>query len=368
MVFRKQHICPELEDLRGDVCEPIHTYKLLSLQFDDTDDNCGQWELIGTIKNNVIVLDIVVWPTGTILKNYNTAKKTLRVVTKLASPFVLASELLEDNLIDCGSEIVCLHLSNTDRDFVTSVTDSFLEDPVHNKSLYIVHCCSGLAIDVLSELSREFEFSFILFFTNDSNFGTLIDGKMTGLLGDVMSGTADMIIGAFSITSERMKYISYSAAFYHSSFSMVSIVQERSTAISAFLDPFDPVVWVCLICAATFTGSMISLLEWLSPYGLNPRGKKRDHNYTLGSGLTMVFSTLFGHTYRIKSPKSWPSKVLQIFWSCLAIFTTANYTAKLAAFLAAQDQTLQIESIYDKQVSALTYPPVIINYINVRKN
>ena len=64
----------------------------------------------------------------------------------------------------------------------------------------------------------------------------------------------------------------------------------------------------------------------------------------------MVYSVLFGHTVKTKSPKAWPSKVMQNFWAFSCIFIIASYTANLAAFIAGKHAGITYGSIHDSRV------------------
>lgn len=59
-------------------------------------------------------------------------------------------------------------------------------------------------------------------------------------------------------------------------------------------------VWLCIFLSSFVAGMATSFLEWHSPFGLNPKGRKRTKNYSLGSGLLMVVVLLTGHTINIK--------------------------------------------------------------------
>ena len=117
------------------------------------------------------------------------------------------------------------------------------------------------------------------------------------------------------------------------------------------MEPFDGFVWVSIVVTATVVAVVLAVFEWHSPFGLNPWGRKRKSNYTLGSGLNMVYAILFGHTVKTKSPKAWPSKWLQNFWAGASIFIYSSYTANLAAFLAGKNTALVVANIYDQAVN-----------------
>jgi len=220
-----------------------------------------------------------------------------------------------------------------------------------------VSCCQGLSIMLLERLSRDLKFDFQLYLTADQQFGHAevdADGQehWTGLVGDLMNGSAQMAVAAFSVTRARSHVIDFTAPYFYAGFSIVVAEEKRRPPIYAFMEPFDRWVWISIVVSATVVAVALSLLEWNSPFGLNPWGRKRKTNYTLGSGLNMVYAILFQHTIKTKSPKAWPSKWLQNFWAGASIFIYSSYTANLAAFLAGKNAAVAITGVYDPQASS----------------
>ena len=93
-------------------------------------------------------------------------------------------------------------------------------------------------------------------------------------------------------------------------------------------------------------------MEFNSPFGLNPKGRARIRNYTLGSGISMVMSLMFMHTMPAKSPKSWAGKWTQNFIAVFALIFIATYTAQMASILSAE-QKHSIFRIKDNEVLIL---------------
>ena len=219
-----------------------------------------------------------------------------------------------------------------------------------------VSCCQGLSIMLLERLARDLKFEFQLYVTADQQFGHAVvdaDGRehWTGLVGDLLNGSAQMAVAAFSVTRSRSRVVDFTAPYFYAGFSIVVSEEERRPPIYAFMEPFDGWVWISIVVSATVVAVALSLLEWNSPFGLNPWGRKRKTNYTLGSGLNMVYAILFQHTIKTKSPKAWPSKWLQNFWAGASIFIYSSYTANLAAFLAGKNAAVAITGVHDPQAS-----------------
>ncbi|ELT90372.1 hypothetical protein CAPTEDRAFT_24092, partial [Capitella teleta] len=203
-------------------------------------------------------------------------------------------------------------------------------------------CCQGLSIMLLERLARDLNFDFQLYITADEQYGTIVNGSWNGMVQDLSNGLAHMGVAAFSITRMRARVIDFTHPYFYSGFSILVSEHKRSPPIYAFMEPFDSWVWISIVVSSTIVAVALSLLEWNSPFGLNPWGRKRKTNYTLGSGLNMVYAILFQHTIKTKSPKAWPSKWLQNFWAAASIVFYSSYTANLAAFLAGKNAGVTI--------------------------
>ncbi|XP_012939871.1 glutamate receptor ionotropic, NMDA 3A [Aplysia californica] len=184
--------------------------------------------------------------------------------------------------------------------YMSTIVEDFQTDMKYLGQLYTLHCCKGLAIELLDALSRDLNFRYVVYFQNETDFGTPEDGIWTGMVGDIISGTADIVAGAFSMTSERMNVIDFTEPFYQNEFAVVTGQDGNYVSMWAFSSPFSGQVWLCISLSSIVAGIATSFLEWHSPFGLNPKGRKRTKNYGLGSGLLMVVVLMTGHTINIK--------------------------------------------------------------------
>ena len=294
-------------------------------------------------------LKTILWPGRTIYGPSSNVQKTYRVVTRPAEPFVFMRGPV-NHPSDCFTDLPCLEVVNPDPRATAFVIETFLTTHGYNQTGYRVHCCKGLTLDLLFRLAIDLNFSFVVYFMNDTNYGVYRNGEWTGMVGDVIYGEADIIAGAFSVTSERLSSISFTEPYFQNTFAIVTGANGRSISMWAFLSPFSLQVWICIMISSVVAGIATSVLEWNSPFGLNPRGRRRDRQYGLGSGLVMVLVLLTGHTVSVKAPKSWPGKVIQNVWAGLAIFIMTSYTANLAAYLAGQSAIVMLKSIFDSKV------------------
>ena len=315
----------------------------------DSDSSQLTWKEVGFIQDDNLDLQTVVWPGQTIFGPIGTAREHYTIVTRPAEPFVFARGPVSSGN-DCTAATACLHLYTHKPLEIKAAVENFRQNKQIKNISYDIYCCEGIVVDVLNQLALDLNFDFHLYFQNDTNYGTYQNNQWTGMAGDVFNGAADIMAGAISITSDRMEAVTFTEPYYYAGFNMLSKNFDRVTSILAFLSPFETELWITIVASAIVVAIATSLLEWNSPFGLSPWGRRRKKNYTLGSGLTMVFSLWFGHTVSTKTPKSWPSKVLQNFWAAFSIFSIASYTANLAAYLAGNAYSDSTYSILDTKV------------------
>ena len=310
------------------------------------------WQKIGYVRNEDVCPFGILWPYESIQSHIRGGKKHYRIVPNPVKPFVIKDTDygLDSETGKCLRFTPCLELATKDKVGTIEALRDYENGEYNSSNPYNISCCRGLTVDLLNQLAADLNFEYTMYVVQDTEYGKKINGSWTGMVYDLMEGTAHMAIGAFSITTTRLRVIDFTYPYFFSGFSVL-YRDIRYSILHAFLEPFHTYVWYSIFITATISGICSSIFEWNSPFGLNPWGRKRKSNYCLASGLTMVYSLLFGHTVKTKSPKSWPSKVLQNFWACACIFIMAAYTANLAAYIAGKHAGVNYNDLYDKRVS-----------------
>jgi len=69
----------------------------------------------------------------------------------------------------------------------------------------------------------------------------------TGLVGDLVNGSAQMAMAAFSVTRARSRVIDFTAPYFYAGFSIVVAEEKRRPPIYAFMEPFDGWVWISIV-------------------------------------------------------------------------------------------------------------------------
>lgn len=304
------------------------------------------WEEVGHVRGEDARPRGILWPFERNL-DLRRGRVRYRVVTNPVKPFVMVEESTEDSN-QCIQSTRCIQVLVSDKNQTLEILQN--SENINESDSHVLKCCRGFAIDLLNKLASDLEFDYVLYIVYDTTYGKKTNGSWDGMMRDLTNGLAHMAIAAFSITGSRLSAIDFSYPYYFSRFTVLYTQQSQKTYMYAFLEPFSPEVWCTIFVSASLSALGMSMFEWNSPFGLNPWGRKRKQNYTIGSGMTMVYSLLFGHTVSTKSPKSWPSKVLQNFWASACIFIIASYTANLAAFLAGKHNGIDYNSVFDSRV------------------
>ena len=197
------------------------------------------WESVGFITAaGQTNLKTIMWPGNTMFTPSSHSVRTYRVVTRPARPFVIVDGPVASEA-DCFMDVPCLGLANSSKQHVETAVDDFVSRTRRDDLDYSVFCCKGISLEILRKLSEDLNFQYVVYFVNDSDYGQLRNGSWSGMVGDAVSGAADLIVGAFSMTSSRLQAISFTEPYFQNEFSLVTGEDGRSPSIWAFLSPFS---------------------------------------------------------------------------------------------------------------------------------
>ncbi|XP_002734104.2 glutamate receptor ionotropic, NMDA 3A-like [Saccoglossus kowalevskii] len=322
------------------------TYIILNLVKDQ--NRLSYWKELGKWENGDFSMEAIIWPGNSVsLPNGVNTEKVL-IVANIEKPFIVVSTPL-DVSFDCLTGVLCLQAVNGTREDIEKAFAEYDEPTVHGNYTDMKRCCSGLGIDLIESLRIDVEFNYNLYLVADENHGAFENGQWNGMVADLLNGTADLALSSFSITSERSRVIDFSSPFFHSGFSTLVAKKQVEPQLDSFLEPLDWSVWILVFVTVNIVAIAITIFEWMSPYGLHPRGRNRHYTFGLPSALNIAFSILFSHTVKSKPPKCMTSRFLLNVWGAFSFIFFASYTANLAAYMAGQTSHLQIDGINDEK-------------------
>ncbi|XP_035671961.1 probable glutamate receptor [Branchiostoma floridae] len=107
-------------------------------------------------------------------------------------------------------------------------------------------------MDLLAWLSSELGFTYSLYAVSDGEYGRYREetGNWTGMVGDVVSGTADIAVAIVSITSRRQAVGDFTLPFYANGVTLAMRKSQTSKSNWGFVKPFEGRLWATILMTA----------------------------------------------------------------------------------------------------------------------
>ncbi|XP_023194921.1 glutamate receptor ionotropic, NMDA 3B [Xiphophorus maculatus] len=272
----------------------------------------------------------------------------VRVVTLVEHPFVFTRDVDDDS--SCPAGQFCLDAGTNSSE---TLEHYFREVAAGNGSslpLEYRKCCYGYCIDLLEKLAEDLGFHFDLYIVGDGKYGAWKGGRWTGLVGDLLSGLADMAVTSFSINSARSRVIDFTSPFFSTSLGILVRSKDTAAPIGAFMWPLHWSMWVGIFLALHITALFLTLYEWKSPFGMTPHGRNRVRVFSYSSALNLCYAILFGRTVSSKTPKCWTGRFLMNLWAIFCLLVLSSYTANLAAVMVGEKTFEEVSGIHDAKL------------------
>ena len=135
------------------------------------------------------------------------------------------------------------------------------------------YCCRGYCIDLLKALAQRINFTYDLALSPDGQFGhyvtknissTLIGKKeWSGLIGEIVSERADLIVAPLTINPERAEFIEFSKPFKYQGITILEKKPSRSSTLVSFLQPFSNTLWILVMVSVHVVALVLYLLDRL---------------------------------------------------------------------------------------------------------
>ncbi|XP_036289051.1 glutamate receptor ionotropic, NMDA 3A [Pipistrellus kuhlii] len=308
------------------------------------------WTRLGSWQGGKVVMDYGIWPEQAQRHKthfQNPSKLHLRVVTLVEHPFVFTREVDDEGLCPAGQ--LCLDPMTNDSSILDSLFSS-LHSGNDTVSIKLKKCCYGYCIDLLEKLAEDMNFDFDLYIVGDGKYGAWKNGHWTGLVGDLLSGSAHMAVTSFSINTARSQVIDFTSPFFSTSLGILVRTRDTAAPIGAFMWPLHWTLWLGIFVALHITAIFLTLYEWKSPFGMTPKGRNRSKVFSFSSALNVCYALLFGRTAAIKPPKCWTGRFLMNLWAIFCMFCLSTYTANLAAVMVGEKIYEELSGIHDPKL------------------
>ncbi|KAF4803519.1 hypothetical protein TURU_015707 [Turdus rufiventris] len=308
------------------------------------------WTRLGSWQEGKIIMDYGIWPEQAQRHKSHLQHPTrlhLRVVTLIEHPFVFTRDVDDEGLCPAGQ--LCLDPLTNDSGVLDNLFET-LQGGNDTVPIELKKCCYGYCIDLLEKLAEDMNFDFDLYIVGDGKYGAWKNGHWTGLVGDLLAGTAHMAVTSFSINTARSQVIDFTSPFFSTSLGILVRTKDTAAPIGAFMWPLHWTMWLGIFVALHITAIFLTLYEWKSPFGMTPKGRNRNKVFSFSSALNVCYSILFGRTAAIKPPKCWTGRFLMNLWAIFCLFCLSTYTANLAAVMVGEKIYEELSGIHDPKL------------------
>ena len=131
---------------------------------------------------------------------------------------------------------------------------------------YILHKeykFDGFIVDLMTELEKELNCTFLLKATEDDKYGSPANNTWTGAVGDVITGAAQMAVSDMIMTSEREEVVDFTQPFMFDKLAILYVKQSwwetPPTSVEDFLTRNIKLGTYC--CGSTFDFLKVTAFE-----------------------------------------------------------------------------------------------------------
>ncbi|NXR06198.1 NMDZ1 protein, partial [Semnornis frantzii] len=292
----------------------------------------------------------IIWPGGETEKpqGYQMSTK-LKIVTIHQEPFVYVKPTQADGT--CREEFT-INGDPVKKVFCTGPNETIPGRPT------VALCCYGFCIDLLIRLAGVMNFTYEVHLVADGKFGTQErvnnsnKKEWNGMMGELLSGQADMIVAPLTINNERAQYIEFSKPFKYQGLTILVKKEIPRSTLDSFMQPFQSTLWLLVGLSVHVVAVMLYLLDRFSPFGrfkVNSEEEEEDA-LTLSSAMWFSWGVLLNSGIGEGAPRSFSARILGMVWAGFAMIIVASYTANLAAFLVLDRPEERITGINDPRL------------------
>ncbi|XP_028664570.1 glutamate receptor ionotropic, NMDA 1a isoform X7 [Erpetoichthys calabaricus] len=307
---------------------------------------------VGTYNGSHVLLNgrKIIWPGGQTEQPPGYQMSTrLKIVTIHQEPFVYVKPTLLDG--------TCKEEFTVNGDLIKKVICTGPNETIPGRPI-VPQCCYGFCIDLLIKLAKSMNFTYEVHLVADGKFGTQErvnnsnKKEWNGMMGELLSGLADMIVAPLTINNERAQYIEFSKPFKYQGLTILVKKEIPRSTLDSFMQPFQSTLWLLVGLSVHVVAVMLYLLDRFSPFGrfkVNSEEEEEDA-LTLSSAMWFSWGVLLNSGIGEGAPRSFSARILGMVWAGFAMIIVASYTANLAAFLVLDRPEERITGINDPRL------------------
>ncbi|XP_078682670.1 glutamate receptor 2-like isoform X2 [Branchiostoma floridae x Branchiostoma belcheri] len=214
----------------------------------------------------------------------------------------------------------------------------------------------GYCVDMLNKVAGIVGFNFTIHQVADKKYGAPDEnGTWNGMVGELISGKADLAVAPLTITLLREQVIEFSKPYMSVGISiMIKKPQKSKPGVFSFLDPLAYEIWMCILFAYIGVSVVLFLVSRFSPYewhtadsaGGGSMEEEQTNDFGIWNSLWFSLGAFMQQGCDI-SPRSVSGRIVGGAWWFFTLIIISSYTANLAAFLTVERMVTPIESADD---------------------
>ena len=274
------------------------------------------------------------------LSRLKSHKATLVVTTVEEPPFVtLVKQLYDKQTHTCSEGILC------------EVPKKF-----NNVTKWEHSCCIGSIMDLLKKLQADLWLAIDLHIVEDGFYGSLVNGKWNGLIGELVTGKTQMVLASITSTTKRSTVVEFGESYVEIAF---AILLAANPAAETELFNFSFV--------ANVTGDLLLVLLLIFIFGLLilyatenmlRYQKVRRKSYAFKDGFLYLSGITFQRDLGGKHPEQGATRAMFVFFAFAMVIIMTTYTATLTAVQVKQEDNNAFKGMKDSRVCI-----IYLNYL-----
>ncbi|XP_023321584.1 glutamate receptor ionotropic, kainate 2 isoform X2 [Eurytemora carolleeae] len=213
----------------------------------------------------------------------------------------------------------------------------------------------GFIPDMVHILSTILQFNYTLRIVEDGQYGSYDanTGRWNGMIGEVLTGEADMVVADLSITTSRAAAVEFSMPWMNLGISIIYQKPKKAApSLLSFMLPFSDGVWIAMLAAfilvafLTFFIGRFSPNEWFNPNFCILEPKEVETQWTFCNSVWHTVGALMQQGTEF-CPVALSTRFLVGVFYFFTLIIVSSYTANLAASLTAEMLERPIENAED---------------------
>ena len=221
----------------------------------------------------------------------------------------------------------------------------------NNDTIWEVSCCVGSLMEMLKKIRDDLWLSIELHVAEDGFYGSIVNGKWNGMVGELVTGKADIAFSALTLTSKRSTAVDYGESFVHVTLGILLASNQPDDMI--FFN-FNFVANVTRDLLLALLGiCIVGMIILYATENIESNQKSQKRTYAWRESFFYVSGITFQRDLGGKNPQQAAARVMFIVFAFGMVIIMTTYTATLTAVQVNQDSNSILTGIRDPKVCGI---------------